>query len=104
MSGRDPSAYTFWLAGNGWLAISDRSAMAMALSLRLALVRGRFPRTKKTAPGRKAGLCGQDPSAAFPTLVFRSAVPDGTRAAFRDQVRGVGGLDPASQLLAPPAG
>jgi len=25
------------------------------------------------------------------------------RAAYRDQVRGVGGLDPASQLLAPPA-
>src|SRR5690348_11252548 len=29
--------------------------------------------------------------------------PGAPRAAYRDQVRGVGGLDPASQLLAPPA-
>jgi len=42
-------------------------------------------------------------SAAFPTLVFRSGALVLPRAACRDQVRGVGGLDPASQLLAPPA-
>jgi hypothetical protein len=39
-------------------------------------------------------------SVAIPTLVFHSAVTR-TTGASRDQVRGVGGLDPASQLLAP---
>jgi hypothetical protein len=65
---------------------------------------------KKTIACSKAAPDGLCPSAAFPTLVFRWAaapLPLGgggikrPRAASRDQVQRVGGLDPASQLLAP---
>jgi hypothetical protein len=41
-------------------------------------------------------------SVAIPTLVFQSVATRTTQAS-RDQVQTVGGLDPASQLLAPAA-
>src|SRR5207248_2499911 len=61
------------------------------------------PRGQRKRPlGLRAGW--SRPSAAFPTLVFRARSDlDASRAASRDQVRGVGGPDPASQLRAPPA-
>src|SRR5579883_79640 len=50
----------------------------------------------------RAGTVMAGPVARFPPLVFRPPSGRMTRAACRDQVQRVGGLDPASQLLAPP--
>src|SRR5579875_2306562 len=50
----------------------------------------------------RAGTVMAGPVARFPPLVFRPPSGRATRAAYRDQVQRVGGLDPASQLLAPP--
>src|SRR5262249_3468389 len=61
------------------------------------------PNKKGPSGARNRASNDPRPSAAIPPLVFRIARAQGPSAAYRDQVRGVGGLDPASQLLAPPA-
>jgi len=79
--------------------VRSLNAMGSAITQRLLSTRKRPQRAERLACAVKILRPHSLRSSSAPPPRY-----SGTRAASRDQVRGVGGLDPTSQLLAPPAG